>query len=321
MKVLVTGASGFLGAHLARHWAGRGAEVRCLVRRARAELPQGTQAFIGDILEPASLELALAGVDVVCHCAALVGGRHKRTDFFRVNSQGLEHMLAAAGRARVKRFIHLSTSSVLGGATEDAALVESGDHYRDSKVAAERMIQASPFRGMVTIIRPGMVYGPGERNLLPMTLELLKAGRMFVIAGGRQKLHTVFIDHVVAAVAAAGDRPVAAGQAYNITDGRHPSMLEFLETLSRAANLKSKIRSIPYALAYAAALAGETWETLSGREWFFNLRKLKTLMRDFCFSIEKAQRELAYSPTVSLEEGLRLFVADYVARAQPAAVH
>lgn len=294
-------------------------DVRCLIRQDKACLPEGTQRLIGDILDPEVLGKAMEDVDVVCHCAALVAGRHKRDDFFRVNVRGLENMLNAAARANVKRFIHISTCSVLGSGVhldtdERAPLIESGHPYRDSKVAAERLIKASSYRSSVAIIRPGWIYGPGERNVLPMILERLKTGKMYVIAGGRKLVHTVFVGHVADAVVAAADKPAAAGQAYNLTDGRHLTMMEFLETLRRAAALKHGIRNMPYPAAYAAALAGTAWETLSGREALFDLPKLRTVMTDFSFSIEKAKRDLAYSPAVSTEEGLRLFVEEYEAR-------
>lgn len=318
MKILVTGATGFLGSHVVRRLVERGDDVRCLVRQDKPCLPEGAKRLIGDILEPEALGKAMEDVDVVCHCAALVAGRQKRDDFFRVNVRGLGNMLNAAASANVKRFIHISTCSVSGSVVhidtdESAPLIESGSPYRDSKVAAERLINESPYRSSVTIIRPGWIYGPGDRNVLPLILERLKTGKMYVISGGSKLVHTVFVSHVADAVVSATDKPSAAGQTYNITDGRHLTMTEFLETLCRAAALKYGVRNIPYPVAYAAALAGSAWETLSGREALFNLHKLRTVMTDFSFSIEKAKRDLAYSPTVSTEDGLRLFVEEYEA--------
>ena len=246
-------------------------------------------------------------------------GNHKRADFFRVNTQGLANMLNAAAQANVKRFIHISTCGVLGNVPhidtdESAPLIESGYPYRDSKVTAERLINASPYRSAVTIIRPGWIYGPGDRNALPFIFERLKARRMYVIAGGRPLVHTVFIGHVVDAIIAAAERPCAAGQTYNITDGRHITMKGFLEAVCQAAALEYHARNIPYPAACAAALAGTVWEFLSGREAFVNLHKLKTVTTDCSFSIAKAKRDLAYTPKISTEDGLRLFVEEYEAR-------
>lgn len=107
MKALVTGATGFLGCHLAEKLVERGADVRCLVRRREAQIPPDTTAVQGDIRDPESLLAAATDRDLVVHCAALLGSRSPKEEYFAVNAEGTHNMLEAAAKARVKRFIHI----------------------------------------------------------------------------------------------------------------------------------------------------------------------------------------------------------------------
>jgi len=325
VKALVTGATGFLGSHLVRKLLERGDDVRCLVRKARPGITPEAEIVRGDIRDPTSLAPAVKGRDAVFHCAALVGGYYARDNFFETNEHGTRNVLHAAVRSGVRRFVHVSTTGVLGcrdhdGTDESAPLENSGDPYRDSKVAAERVIRDGPHVSASTIIRPGWVYGPGERNMLPQILERLRTGRMFVVAGGTKLVHPVFAGHVVDALLLAADRAEAAGQAYNVTDGLHITMKEFLKTFARAAGVEGNIRSVPYPLSLTAAAAGSLYEMAVKKSAPLNLHKLRLLSTDFHFSVEKARRELGYHPTTSLEAGLRTFVEDYVAGKKEAGV-
>jgi nucleoside-diphosphate-sugar epimerase len=325
MKALVTGASGFLGSHLTRKLVARGDDVRCLVRKTKLGIPPEAEIVDGDILDPGSLGPAMKDRDVVFHCAALVGGYHTRDEFFETNEHGTRNVLEAAVNSGVKRLVHTSTMGVLGcrdhdGTDESAPLENSGDPYRDSKVAAERAVRESAHRSVTTVIRPGWVYGPGELNMLPQILERLLTGKMFVVAGGTKLVHPVFAGHVVDALLLAADRAEAAGQTYNVTDGLRITMKEFLETFARAAGAEGNIRSVPYPLALTAAAAGSLYEKVFGKNAPINLHKLRLLSTDFHFSVEKAKRELGYHPETSLEEGLRAFVEDYTTRKKEVSV-
>lgn len=316
MKVLVTGATGFLGSHLVRRLVELGDQVRCLVRRSRCELPRGTEWANGNILEPESLLQAMKGCRVVYHCAGLVSDYKKREELFKTNVEGVQNVIEAAKRVEVRRLIHVSTCGVLGcinhkGTNEFAPMLYSGDAYRDSKVEAEKLVRKGMYSSFATIVRPGWIYGPGERRLLPQLLDRLLSGRMFVVAGGRKLVHPTFVKHVVYAMIAAAEQPEAAGETYNITDGLKITMKEFLQAFARVAGVNEHIRSIPYPLALVGAGIGSLFESVFHKSAPINLWKLKLLMTDFHFSIDKAKRQLNYSPKTTLEQGLAAFVREY----------
>jgi len=316
MKVLLTGATGFLGYHLTQKLVERGEDVRCLVRRREARIPAGAAAVHGDIRSPEALLEAAEDRDLVIHSAALLGSRSSKKEYFAINAEGTRNMLEAAAKAGVKRFIHISTTGVLGcvnhdGTDESAPLLPSNDPYRDSKLNAEKAVRHSSYADTANIIRPGWIYGPGERNAFPKILARLEAGKMFLISGGSNFIHPVYVFDVVDAVLACIDRESTAGQTYHITCGERVTMAEFLAAFARAAGVPEKIRTIPYSVGFVAAAAGSFLGRILGRRLLVNLHTLRLLTANSHFSVKKAKKELSFRPQTDCELGLRAFVEEY----------
>jgi len=213
-RVLVTGATGFIGGRLVERLVlEHGAEVRALVRNlagaARlARFPSGSVTVLrGDVTNPADLERAADGCDLVFHCAYGTSGSQKHRS--RVNTEGTRRVLAAAQAAGARRIVHLSTLMVYG-ATADGDLDETaprqpfGNPYSDSKLEAERIVLSSGLP--VAVLQPTAVYGPYGGVWTETVLKALKAGRQILINGGDGLANPVYVDDLVSAMLLAAVR-------------------------------------------------------------------------------------------------------------------
>lgn len=265
--VLVTGATGFIGGHLARSLVADGLAVRVLVRdRARlaADLAAQVEVIDGSLADIPALAQAVAGVARVFHCAANVSTWDLRENYWAANVEGVGNLLAAIGEAnpRLGRLIHLSTVDVYGfperPCGEDAPPVESGFDYGDSKIAGERLLrdQAARLGIPYVILRPANVFGPGS-PFVDRVGEALDGGLMLKIDGGRAHAGVVDVDTVVAAMRWAAESPVAAGRCYNVRDEGDATWAQVIEAMQGHLGRKGMTISLPFSLAEAAAVACE----------------------------------------------------------------
>lgn len=202
----ITGASGFIGGKLAERLLSAGREVRVLARRPLPDLEKlGAQIIPGDLHDPAALARGMAGVGTVFHVAGRVGVWGPDEDFFRVNVEGTRHVIAACRAARVPRLVYTSSPSVvfnggdLAGVDESAPLcTQAPCAYPTSKAAAERLVAAANDASLATVsLRPHLVWGPGDRNIIPRVLKLARAGRLKIIGPGRNLVDCTHITNVV----------------------------------------------------------------------------------------------------------------------------
>ena len=324
MLSLVTGASGFIGGRVVDALVGAGHEVRALGRDpARAALqPRGGLTLVrGDLGDPASLAAAAKGADLVFHCAGLVGDWLRPEEAQRVNVDGTRALLAACATAGVDRVVHLSSLSVYGlghhrGTDESAPLRYCGDPYVDSKIDAERMVRASAERAgwpEVVIVRPGFVYGPGDRRFLPTLLAALAGGRFVYVGDGAKLLNLSYVDDVATAMLLAASTPAAAGRAYNVTDGTETSLRAFVELLCGELGIPAPTRRIPPALAWAAACGGEAVARVRRARECPRLSRgrMRLLYYNQHYSGDRARRELGYRPRFTYREAVPATLAWY----------
>ena len=313
MRLFITGASGFVGGAAARHFA-RDHAVLAMSRSARSDAAAAANGAVpvrctlGEV-RPEQLE----GVDAVIHAAAKVEPCGRWADFWRLNVDGTRQLLEAARAAGVKHFIHIGTeASVFHGQdmrnideTEPLAL-RAPYPYSRTKAHAEKAVLAANAPGFRTIsVRPRMVWGPGDKTILPIVLQMIEAGRFMWVDGGKALTSTTHIDNLVHGIALALEKG-KGGEAYFITDDGTRSLRDFFTALVQTQGVTPPDKAVPGWLAGALAFVLEsTWRTLSlpGEPPLTRI-SAGMMRREGTINIEKARRELGYEPVISVAEGL-----------------
>ncbi len=311
-RILVTGATGFIGGAVARRLLSEGHSVRAMARtpeRAADLAALGADVVMADLGDEDLLDRAVQGCSVVIHCAAQVGPADTRMAFEGPNVAGTENMLVACGKGAVKRFVFLSSVAAFGlpaagVITDDSARGLAGEAYSDSKFGAEEAVWSfCRARGLpFTIVRPSCVYGPKSPywSLIPFK-QILK-GKFLLVAGGRGSFNYVYIDNLVDAIllAAADDR--ALGDAFIVSDGA-TTWREFFSAYEKMAGKKGT-RSIPL----PAAKAGLAVRNLIYRfkhKSPIALRAVSFVSGSAVFSQAHIEQKLGFRTQVNLEEGMR----------------
>jgi nucleoside-diphosphate-sugar epimerase len=319
MKVLVTGATGFTGGHLARELVRRGNSVRALVRdpaRAQALAAEGMELAPGDLVDADAVRRAAEGCDVVYHIAAVYREARHGDDYYRrVNVGGTQNVLDAARAAGVGRVVHCSTVGVHGDIAkvpaDETAPFSPGDAYQDTKLEAELLAAREFANGLGgTIFRPVGIYGPGDLRFLKL-FKTVYNGTFRMAGKGDVLYHMTFIDDLVDGIIRCGEVPAAAGQTYILSGPRYTTVRELVEAVATAEGRKAPRGSIPMAPLMAAATLCEWLCKPLGIEPPLHRRRLDFFIKDRAFSSDKARRELGYQPRVDLAEGLARTFAWY----------
>ena len=314
MRYFVTGATGFIGHHLVKRLIGQGVTVRALVvepteiERLRAD---GVEVCFGDIGDPIDLVPDLKDVDIVIHCAGAAPARMGllSEQAWAINVDGTERLLAASKAVGVRRFVFLSTSAVYRYSTppiaEDAPIRPVGA-YAQSKWAAEEQVWRYAQEGLpVVVLRPALVYGPGDTKFSQGIQRLARLPILPLPAGGERLLDLVYVTDLIESILAAATSPVAVGGAYNITDGQRHTVADLVRACEVTTGVSPTILPVPSAFLAAiptlvrSLTSGGRQTVLAGR-----LAGLKILDLDIHFSIEAAQRDLSYRPQIGLQEGI-----------------
>jgi nucleoside-diphosphate-sugar epimerase len=324
MHYLITGATGFIGGHVAEACAERGHQVSTVARpTSNTELlkRQGATVHRGELSDAALLRRALEDVEVVVHCAAKVGDWGPVEEYRAANVEGLRTLLDVCKGRALSRFVYMSSLGVYRagnhyGTDESAPLPRRhADGYTQSKVEAEQLALAyyRDFGTPVVVLRPGFVYGPRDRTILPGVINGLRAGVMRYPGGGGAALNTIYILNLVEAVFLAVAREEAVGQVYNLTDGEFVSKRQFVETIADAFGLPHPTRKPPLWAARILTRVVEGWARLTGatKAPLFTQARLKFLGYNLDFSIEKAKRELGYRPRYNFDDAMHHTLAWY----------
>jgi 2-alkyl-3-oxoalkanoate reductase len=321
-QLLVTGATGLVGSHVAEWAAASGIPVRALVRTetdSRFLAERGVEVVDGDLTRPETLRAAVAGVTHVVHSAAKVGDWGPVDAYRAVNVRALSHLLDALDSAPLKRFIHISSLGVYEprdhhGTDETTPPSAVGlDGYTLSKIEAEELVlrRFRDERFPVVVLRPGFLYGPRDRTVLPRLLQRLRRGQVRYFGSGDQLLNNTFVSNLVEAVRRALEVPGIEGETFNIRDPHLVSKRTFIGTAARLAGFAEPRRRVPKRIAYWLAKGSEAlYRTLGKTEApLVNMARYKFLALNLDFSIDKARRVLGYEPSVPFEEGMRQAVA------------
>ncbi len=318
MKVLVTGATGFTGGHLARFLAGCGDEVRALVRpRSRARfdrspLPaEGVTAVDGDLMDAAAVRRAVDGVEVVYHIAATYREAGQPDSAYRaINVEGTRHVLEAARATGTTRLVHCSTGGVHGHiahppATESAPF-NPGDVYQDTKLAAETLARDfGAATGLdVVVARPIGIYGPGDTRFLRLFRGLAR-GRFPMIGSGQAFYHLTFIDDLVEGFRLCGTVPAARGRTYILAGPRYTTLEQLVHLVAKELQVAPPRVHLPVWPFWTAGLLCELICVPLRIEPPIYRRRVDFYTKSRAFDTTRARTELGFAPKVDLDAGIK----------------
>jgi nucleoside-diphosphate-sugar epimerase len=331
LKVLVTGATGLVGYHAVAHLLKKNIEVVALTRPTSNTSSLAALSSKGNLSLTAcaltdrdALTQAMSGVDVVVHCAGAVDPHAKRQDIYAVNVDGTASALSAAIAAGVKQFIHISSLSVITCqqdqymVDESAKLRHCSEAYADSKVDAELTVQkqGALSQTATTILRPGFIYGPGERAWLPRLIDSLAQGKVMLIDGGAKETNVIYVENLSRAIELALLNEKAYHQVFNLTDGRTPSKKQLFDTICDCLNLPRPTKKVPGFVARAAcdlvsAIAPSLPEGPRQKLSRFSRAAYRLAGINQGFDIGKAERELGYTDRIPFAEGMAATLRSY----------
>lgn len=326
LRVLVTGGGGFLGQALCRLLVTRGHDVTSLNRGRYPALDElGVRQVRGDIADCHAVLGAAEGMDAVVHTAAKAGVWGRADEFHQVNVVGTANVIESCRSQGVSRLVHTSTPSVAhssrrpveGGTAESVpCAAKPTSQYAKTKLAAEKLVLAANGDSLSTVaLRPRLIWGPGDNQLVPRLAARASAGRLRLVGGGHAVVDTTYIDNAAQAHLDALERlrpgAACAGRAYFISNGEPRPVRDILNALLRAVGAPETNASVPRSVAYAAgALSEAAWLVfrLSGEPPLTRFLA-EQLATTHWYDLTPARRDLGYEPAVSIDEGLRRLAA------------
>jgi nucleoside-diphosphate-sugar epimerase len=325
--VFVTGGSGFVGGALLDTLRDRGESVHALARTPAAEaevVARGAVPVRGDITDLTALADGMRDAELVVHAAGrLPSAPGGAEELRRVHVEGTRTVIAAARKVGAPRLVYVSTEQVLLGAHPLVAVDESSPYperpasaFAASKIEAERLVLEASTRSLTTVaLRPGVVWGPGDRGALPTLTSAARTGRLRWIDGGSYLISTTHVQNLVEGIIAAAERG-RGGEAYFITDGAPISFRDFVTGLLGTQGVPAPTGEVPrWAARTVAAVSGPAWHWLPLRgEPPITRSSLRSAGETRTVRDDKARRELGYEGKVSRPQGL----ADLRAARNPA---
>ena len=333
IETLVTGATGFVGPHLVSALRARGHSVRVLALPAEdtTQLEQEhVTIYRGDVCEPETLMEPFRGVDTVFHLAAIHGLWRPRQEYYDVNVAGVENVCRAVLAVGVRRLVHISSWSAYGmdlgrPVHEGFRLKPVLDTYAITKAEADQLVQRyiSQHGLPAVIVRPGTMFGPGDRLNFARMADRLSAGKAIIIGSGRNALPFVYVSDAVEGMILAGFQDAAVGQAYNLSNDQPLTQEQMWHAIAEEIGAKPPRLRVPYYALYALAFAAEMAVRSDHPQCQPLITRLGVKMfgTDNRHVIAKARRELGYMPRVSVREGVRLTASWYLHREPSPAKH
>jgi nucleoside-diphosphate-sugar epimerase len=330
MKILVTGGGGFLGQALCRGLIGRGFEVASFNRGRYPALDAlGVRQLQGDLADRDAVLRAFAGdasgFDAVFHNAAKAGAWGSYDSYHRANVVGTDNVIAACRAQGIGRLVYTSTPSVthrathpVEGGTADSVPYGTGFKapYAATKLLAEKAVLAANDAQLATVaLRPRLIWGVGDNQLLPRLVARARAGRLRLVGDGSNRMDSTYIDNAAQAhldaFAHLAPDSACAGRAYFISNGEPRTARDLINGLLRAAGAPEVTKTLPFGVAYAAGVVCEgLWHALPLRGEPPMTRFLaEQLVTTHWYDMAPATRDFGYVPRVSIDEGLARLAA------------
>jgi len=321
MKVLVTGATGFLGEYVVERLRARGDEVRGFCRTPSAALAKlGVETELGDITNRATVVHACRGMDAVIHTAAIAGIWGPWDLFYSTNTLGTRYVIEGCREQGVPRLVYTSSPSVTFDGSPQSGVDESVPyptrwlaHYPHTKALAEQEVLAAHSPGTLhtCALRPHLIWGPRDRHLIPRLLDRARRGKLKRVGDGLNKVDIIYVENAAAAHLLALDRlgepgPVG-GKAYFLSQGEPVNCWGWINDVLKIAGLPHVRKLVPFRAAYAVGGALELAYKLMRKE---KEEPLMTrflacqLAMDHYFSLKRAETDLSYRPHISTHQGM-----------------
>jgi nucleoside-diphosphate-sugar epimerase len=320
VKVLVTGAAGFLGGHLVDMLLERGDEVRAMVRpvedASRLRKLDGVEVVLGDLVDRESLNKVVQGVKRVYNVAAKTGPWGLEKDYNAVNVWGVADLITASMDAGVQRVVHTSSITVYGHhlqgiITEDHPFHAEDNPYSRTKIACEKLIAdfVTERGAPVVIVRPAWIYGPRDTTSFGRFVAMVESEKGFLIGSGKNIVPVVYVRDVAQGLIKAGDSgDEVIGKAYTIADDRRVTQAVYLNMIADFLEVPPVTRNIPYFVLFTAGRSAElVWQAIGRRKSApppVTTYGVTLLGGNQEFSIEKARRELGYEPEYDVIRGV-----------------
>jgi nucleoside-diphosphate-sugar epimerase len=330
VKILVTGATGFIGGHYVRHLLAR-TDVSvsgCGRNPVVGEIlqAQGATFFQGDLLEESFIKRICEQIDVVVHCAAMGCLWGDYLDYYRANVQTTEQLIRACQQAGVSRLINISTPSIYFDWRDRLNITENWlpkrfvDNYARTKYQAEcRVTQAHTDRLATVSLRPRMVIGVGDQNILPKLIRLHQQGHLKRIGSGRNQVSVTSVANLMQALdLCVFGSENALGTVYNIANAEPVPIWQLIDSLMAQLHLPPVRQRIPYPLAWLAATAMEGGAQLLSAPEEPRLMRLKVALmaRSLTLSIDKARQRLGYQPLDDIDATLAEYAKWWLTQAK-----
>ncbi|GAB3387158.1 2-alkyl-3-oxoalkanoate reductase [Lysobacter fragariae] len=328
MKILVTGGGGFLGQALCRGLRERGHDVVSFNRGRYDALDAiGVAQVQGDLASRDAVIAAAHGCDAIFHNAAKAGAWGSYRSYFDANVAGTQNVIDACRAHGVSRLVYTSTPSVTHRATHPveggtADTVPYGEHlkapYAATKLIAEKLVLAANDTALATVaLRPRLIWGVGDNQLLPRLVERAKAGRLRFVGDGHNRIDTTYVENAAQAHFDAFERlasgAACAGRAYFISNGEPKTVREIVNGLLQAAGAPTVDKTIPFGVAYAAGVVCEgLWHALPLKGEPPMTRFLaEQLSTTHWYDMGPARHDFGYVPKVTIAEGMARLAAAY----------
>ena len=312
MRVLITGATGFIGSHLAEKLHQKGYTLRCLVRKtsnltALSGVP--VEYIYGDLFTEAVLKDAVKDVEYIYHVAGITKARTKE-EYFRGNELATKNLLEAvqAVQPRLKRFVHVSSQAAVGpsvnGSIDETTPYHPITTYGISKMEAERDCRRVMDKIPITIVRPPAVYGPRDKDIYQF-FNTMSKGLQPMIGFNRKDVSLIYVKDLVEGIVLAGESEKSVGQVYFISSEKFYDCREVGDITAAILGKKVVRIPIPELLVFFVAAISELYSTISKKAVLINWEKAKDIVQDSwtCW-IDKAKRDLGFKEAYTLESGI-----------------
>jgi len=308
---VITGGTGFIGAHLLELLAARGERVRALVRR-KTELPAGVEPVSCDLARAGDLDQALRGADTVIHLAGVTKAL-RAADYYTGNLTATEN-LARAAAGRGIRFVHVSSLAAVGPNPDRKPLTEDAEplpitHYGKSKLEAERAVShALPD---AVIVRPPVVYGPRDRDVFQL-LRSIARGTVVEIAGGERWFSAIYVKDLCQGILAAARSQNAPGRTYFLAHAKPLSWTEFGAAAAKILGRSPRLLKVPVPIAQGVGVCAEMVSRLTGKPGIISREKIREARCTWwTCDTHRATEELGFTASTGIEAGLAETLAWY----------